>query len=276
MQAGRHWIWIEGNHDPGPVEMGGTHLAELLLPPLTFRHIACPGKCGEISGHYHPKTTLHARGRTVTRPAFLIDADRVVMPAYGTYTGGLASHDAALRALMETNFFGAAVVTQEVLPGMRRQGSGAIVMMSSMGGQMSFAGFGPYSASKFALEGMTEALAQELAPLGITAMIVEPGAFRTEFAGDALRQMPKLPGYAETVGGTRSFARDMDGTQPGDPAKAAAAIAAALAAAQPPLRLQLGADSVDAVRAHAEALLAERRGWEETARAVAHDGEVAA
>lgn len=195
---------------------------------------------------------------------------------YGIVGAVEETPETELRALMETNFFGAAAVTQEVLPVMRRQKSGAIVMMSSMGGQMSFAGFGPYSASKFALEGMTEALAQELAPLGITAMIVEPGAFRTEFAGDALRHMPKLPAYAETVGGTRSFARDMDGTQPGDPAKAAAAIEAALAADQPPLRLQLGADSVDAVRAHAEALIAESRSWDETARAVAHDGEVAA
>ncbi len=100
LQAGRRWIWIEGNHDPGPVEMGGTHLAELPRPPLTFRHIARPGQSGEISGHYHPKATLRTRGRPVTRPAFLIDTDRVILPAYGTYTGGLRSHDPALTHLM--------------------------------------------------------------------------------------------------------------------------------------------------------------------------------
>ena len=100
LQAGRRWVWIEGNHDPGPVELGGTHLAELPLPPLSFRHIARPGQSGEISGHYHPKATVRAKGRAITRPAFLIDADRVVMPAYGTYTGGLRSHDPALGALM--------------------------------------------------------------------------------------------------------------------------------------------------------------------------------
>ena len=100
LQAGRRWTWIEGNHDPGPVEMGGTHLAELPMPPLTFRHIARVGQSGEISGHYHPKTTLHVRGRTVTRPAFLIDVDRVIMPAYGTYTGGLRSHAPELQNLM--------------------------------------------------------------------------------------------------------------------------------------------------------------------------------
>ena len=100
LQAGRRWVWIEGNHDPGPVDLGGTHLAELPLPPLTFRHIARSSQSGEISGHYHPKATLNLRGRTVTRPAFLVDADRVIMPAYGTYTGGLRTHDPALDRLM--------------------------------------------------------------------------------------------------------------------------------------------------------------------------------
>lgn len=100
LQAGRRWTWIEGNHDPGPVELGGTHLAELPLPPLTFRHIARIGQSGEISGHYHPKTTLRVRGRAVTRPAFLIDVDRVIMPAFGTYTGGLRSHAPELQTLM--------------------------------------------------------------------------------------------------------------------------------------------------------------------------------
>ncbi|WP_371226140.1 ligase-associated DNA damage response endonuclease PdeM [Roseovarius sp. 2305UL8-3] len=100
LQAGRRWIWIEGNHDPGPLDLGGTHLSELPLPPLTFRHIARPGHSGEVSGHYHPKATLQARGRSVTRPAFLVDSDRMIMPAYGTYTGGLRSHDSALTQLM--------------------------------------------------------------------------------------------------------------------------------------------------------------------------------
>lgn len=100
LQAGRKWIWIEGNHDPGPVDMGGSHLHELPIPPLTFRHIARPGQSGEVSGHYHPKVTLAVRGRTITRPAFLFDVDRLVLPAFGTYTGGLRSHDAALTDLM--------------------------------------------------------------------------------------------------------------------------------------------------------------------------------
>lgn len=100
LQAGRRWVWIEGNHDPGPIGLGGSHLAELPLPPLTFRHIAKPGKSGEISGHYHPKVKVQTRLRTVTRPAFLFDSDRVIMPAYGTYTGGLRSTDDTLQTLM--------------------------------------------------------------------------------------------------------------------------------------------------------------------------------
>ncbi len=100
MQAGRRWVWIEGNHDPGPVDLGGAHLAALPLSPLTFSHIADPSRFGEVSGHYHPKATLKARGRAVTRACFLIDSDRLIMPAFGTYTGGLRSHDAALAALM--------------------------------------------------------------------------------------------------------------------------------------------------------------------------------
>lgn len=100
MQAGRRWVWIEGNHDPGPVGLGGSHLAELPLPPLTFRHIAVPGRSGEVSGHYHPKVRIQTRLRGISRPAFLFDADRVILPAYGTFTGGLRSSDDTLRALM--------------------------------------------------------------------------------------------------------------------------------------------------------------------------------
>jgi len=96
LKAGRDWIWIEGNHDPGPVDLGGQHLASFCLGPLTFRHIATP-ETGEISGHYHPKCSLRTGG---TRAAFLTDASRIIMPAFGTYTGGLRSSHPTLRALM--------------------------------------------------------------------------------------------------------------------------------------------------------------------------------
>ena len=101
LQAGRKWIWIEGNHDPGPVDLGGTHLSEYTIRTLTFRHIAQAGAAGEISGHYHPKATLPTRARAISRAAFLVDAARIIMPAYGTYTGGLRSDSAVLSALMD-------------------------------------------------------------------------------------------------------------------------------------------------------------------------------
>lgn len=96
LMAGRDWVWITGNHDPGPIEIGGTHRAELPLAPFTFRHIADPAAKAEISGHYHPKARLAGQAR----PCFLADAARLILPAYGVYTGGLFAHDAALSGLM--------------------------------------------------------------------------------------------------------------------------------------------------------------------------------
>jgi NAD(P)-dependent dehydrogenase (short-subunit alcohol dehydrogenase family) len=175
-------------------------------------------------------------------------------------------------AAMETMVFGAIAVTQAALPTLRAQGGGAVVNVSSMGGQMSFAGFGAYSAAKFALEGASEALAQEVAPYGIKVLIVEPGAFRTGFAGDSLRHMPEITAYRAIVGPTRDFARGMDQTQSGDPRKAARVIDEALRADPTPLRLQLGADAIQAVRQHSERLLADLAAWEARGTAVAFDG----
>ncbi|MES0825972.1 ligase-associated DNA damage response endonuclease PdeM [Ruegeria sp. SCP11] len=101
LQAGRRWIWIEGNHDPGPIDVGGSHLSECKIGPLTFRHIAQAPTQAEVSGHYHPKARLNARGRAITRPAFLVDQTRLILPAYGTYTGGMRSSDQELNALLD-------------------------------------------------------------------------------------------------------------------------------------------------------------------------------
>ncbi len=173
------------------------------------------------------------------------------------------------QALFRTNVFGAVEMTRAVLPGMRAQGRGAIVNISSMGGQMSWAGFSAYSAAKFALEGMSEALADEVRALGIQVMIVEPGAFRTDFAGGALRHMPVNPAYDKTVGETRKFAHGMDNIQPGNPEKAARAVFEALASATPPLRLALGDDAIDGIRSHAEGVLKTLAEWEDLSRATA-------
>jgi NAD(P)-dependent dehydrogenase (short-subunit alcohol dehydrogenase family) len=169
-----------------------------------------------------------------------------------------------LRTLMDTMFFGAIALTQAVLPHLRAQGSGTIVQMSSMGGQMTAPGFGPYCAAKFALEAMSEALAGEVAPLGIRVVIVEPGSFRTAFAGDRLHRAGALDAYADTVGQTRAFMAGQDGTQAGDPAKAAAAVVAIVAAPEAPLRLALGEDAVQGIGAALDARRAELDAWAAT------------
>ncbi|WP_437864795.1 oxidoreductase [Sorangium sp. So ce363] len=154
-----------------------------------------------------------------------------------------------LRAAMEAMFFGAVALTREVLPHMRGRKSGAIVQITSMGGLTTGPGFGAYCAAKHALEGLSECMAAELAPLGVRVLIVEPGAFRTRLFGGAFRSMPALDAYAPTVGATRAYAAGSDGSQPGDPAKAARAIIDAIGLDPMPLRLPLGADAVSGIRA---------------------------
>jgi metallophosphoesterase superfamily enzyme len=101
LQEGRSWLWIEGNHDRAACPPGGTAALELFHAPLTFRHIARPDAKGELSGHFHPKARLSARGKGISRPCFLFDAARVILPAYGTYTGGLDWTAPALRRLFQ-------------------------------------------------------------------------------------------------------------------------------------------------------------------------------
>lgn len=110
--AGRILIWVAGNHDPGPVNLPGAHLADVTIGPLTFRHIARTGATGEVSGHFHPKAKLVLRGQTIRRPCFLSDASRLILPAFGTYTGGLKIDDPVFDRLMAPN-------TQALLTGRR-------------------------------------------------------------------------------------------------------------------------------------------------------------
>ncbi|TPQ23851.1 oxidoreductase [Streptomyces sporangiiformans] len=178
--------------------------------------------------------------------------------------------DTELRDLFDVHVFGPATLVRAVLPHMRERRSGAIVQLSSMGGQLSFAGFAAYSGTKFALEGMSEALADEVRPYGIKVLIVEPGSFRTGLFGN-VSASAELDAYAETVGATRRMVASGDGTQPGDPAKAAAAILTALDAEQTPLRLPLGDDAVDAVVSHLDGVRAEIAAWEKVTRATTFD-----
>jgi NAD(P)-dependent dehydrogenase (short-subunit alcohol dehydrogenase family) len=180
---------------------------------------------------------------------------------YGVLGAAEETPERELRALLDTNFFGAVAAIKAALPVLRAQQSGSIVNISSLGGQLSFAGFSAYSASKFALEGFSEALAQEVAGFGVKVLIVEPGNFRTNLLGSGTKEMPAMAAYQQVVGGTREFAHNMHGVQLGDPIKAAAAIDRALGAEQTPLRLQLGEDAIGAIRDHANKLLQDLEQW---------------
>ena len=180
--------------------------------------------------------------------------------------------DDELRNLFDLHVFGPFGLTRAVLPHMRERRSGAIVMISSVGGQVVMPGFGVYCATKFALEAVAETLAAEVAPFGIKVMAVEPGAFRTNLFGPGAAVMSaENPAYAETVGATRRFVENGDGTQPGDPAKAAAAIRTALAVETTPVRLPLGGDAVDGIIAHLDSVRAEVAAWEKVSRGTDFD-----
>jgi NAD(P)-dependent dehydrogenase (short-subunit alcohol dehydrogenase family) len=180
--------------------------------------------------------------------------------------------DDELRFLFELHFFAPAALTRAVLPVMREQGGGAIVQMSSVGGQVTAPGFSAYCATKFALEGLTETLRDEVAPFGIHTLIVEPGAFRTGlFRSNAAYFSDEMPEYADTVGPTREYVRDNHLAQPGDPAKAAEAIINALDADPPPLRLVLGADAIGNIEERLERVKGEMDAWREVGVATAID-----
>jgi NAD(P)-dependent dehydrogenase (short-subunit alcohol dehydrogenase family) len=167
-----------------------------------------------------------------------------------------------LRRQLEVNFFGVVNVTRAALPQLRRQRSGHIVQMSSLNGIEAMVGGGYYCASKFAIEGLSESLADEVAHLGIKVTIVEPGPHRTRFASDESAAVATpIDDYAESVGAARELLAGMDGTQPGDPDRAAAAIIAAVDADEPPLRLPLGGMALEHIRAKLELQLDELERW---------------
>lgn len=180
--------------------------------------------------------------------------------------------DAEFRGVMEANLFGALAVTRAVLPHMRERGRGHIVQMSSMGGVSANPGHAVYATSKFALEGASEALAAEVAPFGIRVTIVEPGPFRTDYAGRSMRPSTPMPAYAGTQARlTRDRFRDQDGVQPNDPAKGAAAIIATVRAPDAPLRLPLGREAVARIRGKLERQLADLDTTAELSLSTAYD-----
>jgi NAD(P)-dependent dehydrogenase (short-subunit alcohol dehydrogenase family) len=175
--------------------------------------------------------------------------------------------DAEARQIFETNVMGLLHVTRAVLPHMRKRRSGHVVNMSSMTGLFAPAGFGFYSGTKFAVEGLTEAMAAELKPLGIRVTLVEPGPFRTNFRGGLVIAKAVLPDYDQTVGPVRKTMSQPGGTQPGDPERAAKLIVEVVNSKNPPLRLPMGEIAVQQIRNKLAAVEKDIKDWETAIRA---------
>ncbi|MER8156650.1 oxidoreductase [Streptomyces sp. NPDC094472] len=181
---------------------------------------------------------------------------------YGYLAALEEGEDEEVRALFDTNVFGLVDVTRAVLPGMRARRSGHIVNISSLGGLAAFGATGYYHATKFAVEGLSESLAAEVAPLGIKVTIVEPAAFRTNWSGPSMRQSAiAIDDYAESAGARRTSTLATYGHQPGDPARASEAIIGAVEAEEPPLRLLLGKAAYDIAQARLDSLRTAFDAW---------------
>jgi NAD(P)-dependent dehydrogenase (short-subunit alcohol dehydrogenase family) len=191
---------------------------------------------------------------------------------YGYRAAVEEGEDGPVHQLFDTHVFGTVRTIKAVLPGMRSRRSGTIVNLSSIGARICPEGSGYYAAVKAAIESLTLSLRKEVAPLGITAMVVEPGAFRTDFADRSLQQAAEpIADYAQTAGKRRKENDTVHGTQPGDPAKAAAALITAVESDEAPYMLLLGNDASDAFRAALDALRTEVDAWESLSRSTDFD-----
>ncbi|WP_353073571.1 oxidoreductase [Tunturiibacter gelidiferens] len=167
------------------------------------------------------------------------------------------------RAQIETNLFGVIIMTKAVIPYFREREAGHIIQVTSIAGRLGPVGRAPYAAAKFGVEGFSESLSRELGPLGVKVTIVEPGGFRTDFAGSSTELREGRAEYDSTVGATVRFQRSYNGRQPGDPVKAAAALLQLVSLAEPPLRLLLGSDCYAAAEKSALATLEADRRWKD-------------
>lgn len=168
---------------------------------------------------------------------------------------------AEIRQQVETNLFGTIIMTKAAIPLMREQGSGHIIQFSSVGGRIGAPGRAAYSAAKWGVEGFSESLAREMALIGVHVTIVEPGGFRTDFAGSSTTLHEGRRDYDAVVGATARAQRAYDGQQPGDPARAGAALLKLASLPHPPLRLVLGSDALDVIAAADRARLQELEQW---------------
>jgi NAD(P)-dependent dehydrogenase (short-subunit alcohol dehydrogenase family) len=215
----------------------------------------------------------------VTKPDEITDAVQQTMARFGRidvlvnnagigYFGAIEeSEEAMVRQMFEINFWGLTKMIQEVLPIMRQQRSGHILNVASIGGLVGFPAVGFYNATKFAVDGLSESLAKEVAHLGIKVTIIAPSGFRTDWAGrSAANSHHIIADYAETAGQNKSNIRGNSGRQAGDPVRAAAAIIKAVEATEPPLRLLLGNGAVNGAKLKLETLKKDYDNWEEVSR----------
>jgi len=213
----------------------------------------------------------------VTKPADIEAAVNAALEKFGQidvlvnnagigYFGAIEeSEEEEVRRMFEINFFGLAAMTKAVLPYMRKRRSGHIVNIASIGGLVSFPTVGFYNATKYAVDGYSEALSKETAPLGIKVTVIAPSGFRTDWAGRSAQNSPiVIEDYASTAGANKNNIRGYSGNQPGDPERAAKAIVAAVEAENPPLRLLLGAAALKGARNKLDQLKKDFDTWEKT------------
>lgn len=214
----------------------------------------------DVTDEAQAKAAVHAAVKKFGRVDVLVNN-----AGFGLLGAVEESADKDVRRMYDTNVFGLLNVTRAVLPTMRAKRSGHVINISSIGGYRAGAGFGVYSSTKFAVEGITESLYAELKPLGIHATVVEPGYFRTDFLdGSSLIVAPQvIDDYDETSGAVRRKATQMNHNQPGDPKKLAAAMLKLVDAPTPPLRLPLGTDTLAAIAAKNEYVTQETEIWKE-------------
>lgn len=231
-----------------------------------------PGQLGDLVTRYGGR--IRAVALDVTDPEA---AARAVATAVGQFgcldvvvnNAGYATSAAIedlpgeeFRAQLEANLFGVVNVTRAALPVLRAQRSGHIIQVSSIGGRAGGTpGMGGYQTAKYAVEGFSEVLSNEVRPLGIKVTIVEPGALRTDWGGSSMRMLPVSPDYEPTVGEMHRYRRAVDGQQPGDPARAARIITEIARLDQPPLRLLIGSDALRIAGESAQARAAEAAEW---------------
>lgn len=253
------------------LERGGTVIAAARNPMRAKEVLGASDRVFPVEMDVTDGASIQSAAGTVLRRFSKIDV-LVNNAGYGLI-GAIEEVDRAeMEGVFNTNYFGVHQVLRAFLPKLRAQRAGWIVNISSVGGFTASPGAGAYNASKFALEGLSEALAQELAPLGIRVLIVEPGYLRTDFLDDSMRTAKTtIADYADTAGRTVKLMAERNRKQPGDPRKAARAIVNAVESAHPPLRLILGPDAVERVTNKLAALRRELDDWREVAMSTDFD-----